>query len=178
MVISGLGVSPDSPPRSPKFLAGGSDDKRRGHDLEAEHTRGGRMLYLRPGERRCLRLRGWRRCGAIRPEIGAGPAARVEHIDILRRAPVRYAEIVLQRPVHAGDHVTNYRRRRVPDALRFLRPGSDALRNRSGELRHRLAFVEAGEELFSARAVEHGRPVYPAARPGRAVAGGRTGLHF
>ena len=48
-------------------------------------------------------------------EIGSGAIARVQHIDILCREPVRNAESVLQRLVHLDDHVADYFRRRVPD---------------------------------------------------------------
>ena len=41
-------------------------------------------------------------------EIGSGAIARVQHIDILCREPVRNAESVLQRLVHLDDHVADW----------------------------------------------------------------------
>ena len=89
-------------------------------------------------------------------QIGPGAAARVEHIDILRRQAFGDAEIVLQRPVHAGDHVAHHFRRRVPDAELLAEFGIEGFEERLVEIGHRLTLVEAGEERRAVHPVEGG----------------------
>ena len=90
-------------------------------------------------------------------EIGPGAAARVEHVDVLRREAIRDAEIVLECLVHAGDHVADHFRRRVPDAQLLAQVGIEGFQERLVEVRHRFAFVEAGEEGHAVHPVERRR---------------------
>ena len=93
-------------------------------------------------------------------QIGAGAAAGVKHVDVLRGETLRDAEIVLQRPVHAGDHVADHFGRRVPDAELLAQRRVEGFEERLVEIGHRLAFVEAGEEGVPVHPVEGGgRPV-------------------
>ena len=69
-------------------------------------------------------------------------------------------EIVFERLVHAGDHVADHLRRRVPDAQLFAQFGIEGFQERLVEVRHRLALVKSGEE---------GGPVHPVKRGRRPV---------
>ena len=103
------------------------DDERRGHNLEPEHARRCRLLDPRTRER-ALPLFPQVRSDAPQHfrEIRSGAAARIEHVDVLRRESVRYTEVVLQRPVDAGHHVAHHFRGvyQTPSCLR--RSGSNA----------------------------------------------------
>ena len=73
---------------------------------------------------------------------------------------VRDAKIVLQCPVHAGDHVVHHLRRRVPDAQLLAQVGIEGFEERLIEVRHCFALVELGEEGGAVHPVERGgRPV-------------------
>ena len=52
-------------------------------------------------------------------EIRAGAAAGVEYVDVIGGQPFGDAEIVRQRPVDAGDHVSDDLGGGVPDAELF-----------------------------------------------------------
>ena len=92
------------------------DDEGRGHDLEAEHAAHGCLLHPRADERTEAPARevGGDAAQDFR-QIGPGAAARIEHVDVLRRESIGNAEVVLHRLVHAGDHVADHFRWRVPD---------------------------------------------------------------
>ena len=74
-----------------------------GHDFEAEHPFGRRLLHPHTGKRaKALPFEIGRDAAQHHRRISPGAAAGIEHIDVLRRRPLRSAEIVLQCPVHAG----------------------------------------------------------------------------
>ena len=121
--------------------------ERRRHDLEAEDAARRRLLHPRADE------------GAHAPpgqvggdaaqhfrQIGAGAAARVQHIDVLGREAIGDAKIVLQRPIHPRHHVAHHLRWRVPHAQLLAQRRVERLQEWLVEVRHRLALVEAGEE--------------------------------
>ena len=86
-------------------------------------------------------------------EVGAGAAAGVEYVNVFRRQPVRDAEIVLQRPVHAGHHVLHDFLGRVPDAQLLSELRVESLEERLVEIGHGLALIEAFEKCRSVHAV-------------------------
>ena len=133
------------------------DDEGRGHDLEAEHPLGRRLPDPCAGERpEALTFEIGGDAAQHLRQIGAGTAARVEHEDVLRRESVRDAEVVLQRPVHPRDHVADHFGRRVPDAELLAQRRVERFEEGLVEVRHRLAFVEAGEERLAVHPVEGG----------------------
>ena len=81
------------------------DDEGRRHDLEAEHALRRRLPDPRAGKRAeaaPFKIGGDAGRSHLR-QVGPRAAARIEHVDVLGRQPVRDAEVILQRPVHAGD---------------------------------------------------------------------------
>ena len=93
-------------------------------------------------------------------QIGPGAAAGIEDIDVLRCQPLGDVEIVPKRLVHAGDHVADNFRRRVPDTELLAQFGIKGFQERLVEIRDRLAFVETREKRLSFDAVKRGgRPV-------------------
>ena len=134
------------------------DDEGRGHDLEAEHALRRRLANPRPRERpEAAPAEVGGDAAQHLSQIGPGAAARVEHVDILRRESVRDVEVVLQRPVHAGDHVADHFRRRVPDPELLAQFRVEGFEEGFVEVRHRLTFVEAGEERLAVHPVERRR---------------------
>ena len=133
------------------------DDEGRGHDLEAEHATHGRLLHPRAGERTEAPARevGGDPAQDFR-QIGPGAAARIEHIDVLRREAIGNTEVVSHRLVHAGDHVADHLRRRVPDPQLLTQIGVEGFQKRLIEVGHRLALVEAGEKGRAIHSVECG----------------------
>ena len=135
-----------------------SNDKRRGHDLKAEHALSRRLFDPRPNQRTqalIVQIGGdaAQHLGQIRP----GAAARIEHIDIFRGQPIGQAEIVPQSLVHAGYHVAHHFGWRVPDAELFPQVGVKGLEEWLVEIRDGLAFVEAGKEGVAIHPVERRR---------------------
>ena len=93
------------------------DHERRGHDLEPEHPLGCRPPDFRARERpKALLTEILGDTAEHFRQIGPRSAARVQHIDVLRREPRRAPEIVLERSVHSGHHVADHLGRRVPHA--------------------------------------------------------------
>ena len=84
----------------------------------------------------------------IRPRAAAG----VQDVDVLGRQPVGDAQVVSQRPVHAGDHVAHHLGGRVPDAKLLAQGGVEGLQE---------GLVEVGHGLTLAEAVEEGPPLHP-----------------
>ena len=133
----------------------GNDEGRR-HDLEAEHPLRRRLFHPRAGEgTEALSFEVGGDAAQHFRQIRAGAAARIEHVDVLRGETVRDAKIVLQRLVHAGDHVADHFRRRVPDTELLAQVGVEGFEEGFVEVGHRLAFLETGEE---------GGPVHPVER--------------
>ena len=106
-------------------------------------------------------------------EVGSSAAAGVEHVDVLRRQPVRDAEIVLQRLVHAGHHVADDFGGRVPDAQLLAQAGVEGFQERLVEIGHRLALVELRGRRWCGPPGRARRRSSPAPRRGRAVSGVR-----
>ena len=131
------------------------DDEGRGHDFEAEHPLGRRLLDACACERtEALVLEIGGDAAQHFGEIGAGTAARVEHVDVVRREPVRDAKVVLERSVDAGNHVANHFGGRVPDAEFLSKRGVEGLEEGLVEVRDRLALAEPGEESAPVYSVE------------------------
>ena len=73
------------------------DDKRRGHDLEAEHALGRRLLDPCADERAQAPIfQIGRDTAQYLRQIGSGATAWIEYIDVFRRQPIRYVEIVFE----------------------------------------------------------------------------------
>ena len=89
-------------------------------------------------------------------EIRPGPAAGVQHINVLRCQPVRDPEVVLQRPVHPRDHVADDLVRGVPDPELLAEVRIEGSEERLVEVRNRLPFPETGEERRPVHTVERG----------------------
>ena len=120
------------------------DDERRGHDLEAEDALGCGLLDARScqsAQAASLQIVGdpAQHLGEVCP----GAAAGIEHVDVLRRQPVGDAEIVLERPVHAGDHVAHHLGRRVPDAELLAQLGVERFKEWLVEILYRLTLAES-----------------------------------
>ena len=93
-------------------------------------------------------------------DVRAGAAAWIEHVHVLSRQPVRDAEVVPERHVHARHHVPHNLRRRVPDSEPLSQRGVECLQERLVEVLHRLSLVEPLEERLPVNAVERvGSPV-------------------
>ena len=134
------------------------DDEGRGHDLEAEHALRRRLANPRPHERpEAATAEVGGDAAQHLGQIGTGAATRVEHVDVLGRESVRDVEVVLQRPVHAGHHVANHLRRRVPDTELLAQVRVEGFEEGLVEVRNCLAFVEAGEERLAVHPVERRR---------------------
>ena len=115
------------------------DDEGRGHNLETKHPFQCRLLHPRTGERtKALSFQIGGDAAQHFGQIGPGAAARVEHVDVLRREAVRYAEVVLQCFVHTGDHVADDFHRRVPDTQLLAQVGIEGFQER---------LVEVGDQL-------------------------------
>ena len=134
------------------------DDKRRRHDLKAEHALSRRLLDPRTRQRtQALAFQIGGDAAQHFSQIRSGAAARVEHIDVFRREAIGQAEIVPQSLVHASDHVAHHFRWRVPDAELFPQVGIKGLEERLVEIRDGLALVEAGKEGGTIDPVERRR---------------------
>ena len=141
------------------------DDERGRHDLEAEHSLGCGPLDSRAGERaQALALQVFGDPPEHLGKVGAGAAAGVEDVDVIGGESVGDAEIVLEGPVDAGDHVAHDLVWGVPDAELLAEPGIEGFEKRFVEVGHRLAAgsgggharVEAGEKGLLVDPVEGG----------------------
>ena len=79
-------------------------------------------------------------------QIGPSATARVEHVDVLVRQPVGYAEIVPERPVHMRHHVAHDFRRCVPDAELLPQFRIEGFEERLVEVRHGLASLKRAKK--------------------------------
>ena len=137
------------------------DDERRGHDLKPEHSLGGSLLHLCSCERAqsaTLQVL----CDAAQhlADVRAGAAAWIEHVDVLSRQPVLYAEVVPERHVHASNHVAHHLGRRVPDSELSAQRRVERLQERLVEVLHRLSLVEPLDERLAVHAIQRvGSPV-------------------
>ena len=123
------------------------DDERRRHDLKAEHALEGRLLHpctSQGAQAGALQVGGdaAQHFGQIR----AGAAARVQHVNVVRRQPGRDAQVLLQRQIDPRHHVAHHLGRRVPHAQLLAQIRVEGFQEGFVEVGHRLAFVKAGEE--------------------------------
>ena len=152
------------------------DDEGRGHNFEAEHPFGRRLLHPRARAR----------TEALAFEIGGDAAEHFRQIG-----PPCHSTDQAHRRSHAArpsgmprssfnalstraTNVAHHLRRRVPDAELLAQFGIERLQERLVEIRHRLSLAEPREEGGAVHAVERRRRPVP--RRGRAVAGGRAGI--
>ena len=131
--------------REPHLQVG--DDERRRHDLKAEHALEGRLLHPR--------ARQGAQAGALQVggdaaqhfgQIRAGAAARVQHVNVVRRQPGGNAQVLLQRQIDPRHHVAHHLGRRVPHPQLLAQVRVEGFQEGFVEVGHRLAFVKAGEE--------------------------------
>ncbi len=151
------------------------DHEGRRHDLEAEHPLRRRPLHRAPASApmpRPLQVGG--DAAQDFRQIGPGAAARVQHIDVVRRETAGDAEVVLECPGPRGRPCSAplppaCTRRRAACAGRGRRPRGTARRNRAPA-------APPGKRAKKGWAVHAGRvrpPSSPASPPARAAAGGR-----
>ena len=134
------------------------DDEGRWHDLEAEDALGCGLFDARSGQ--SPQAASFQISGDATQHLGevcTRAAAWIKHVDVLRRQSIGYAEIILEGPVHAGDHVSHHLGRRIPDAKLLAQGGVERLKERFVEILHRLALVESIEEGFPLHAVQRRR---------------------
>ena len=133
------------------------DDQRSGHNLEAEHALGGGALQerARQGAGPAFPQVGLDAAQRLR-EVSPRAAAGIQDVDVLRREPSVYAEVVPERLVHPGDHIPHDFGRGVPNAHLFAEAGVERLQKRFVEIGHGLALVEFGEEGVLVHPVERG----------------------
>ena len=81
-----------------------------------------------------------RSLGEVRPSAAAG----VEDVDVVGRQAVGDAQVLLQRHVDAGDHVTHHLGGRVPDAKLLAKVGVEGLQEGLVEVGHGLSRRRSG----------------------------------
>ena len=105
--------------------------KGRGHDLESEDALGCGLFDARSGQ--SPQAASFQIVGDPAKHLGkvcSGAAAWIEHVDVLCSQSIGNAEIILERPVHTGDHVAHHLRGRVPDAKLLAQGGIERLKER------------------------------------------------
>ena len=131
------------------------DDEGCGHDLEAEYALGGGLLHAGAGERaEAAALEVGGDASQHLGEVRAGAAAWVEYVDVIGGQPFGDSEVVLQRPVDAGDHVSDDLGGGVPDAELLAEDGVEGLQEGLVEVWDGLALAEPVEEGAAVDAVE------------------------
>ena len=122
-----------------------------GHDLEAEHALGGGLLDAGAGEgAEAAALKVGGDASQHLGEVCAGAAAGVEHVDVIGGQAFGDSEVVLQRTVDAGDHVSDDLGGGVPDAELLAEDGVEGLQE---------GLVEVGDGRALAEPVEEGAAV-------------------
>ena len=89
-------------------------------------------------------------------EVRAGAAAWIEYGDVIGGQAFGDSEVVLQRPVDAGDHVSDDLGGGVPDAELLAEGGVEGLQEGLVEVWDGLALAEPVEEGDAVDAVEGG----------------------